>query len=479
MKYVCFLIGILFCDGAIQVATGVELENPSQDYLMPTIYQLDNGMRVILNSDDSANSIDYRVVIGVGMGDYNCLDSQVPHILEHVMFAGTADRGAADLTAEIGRYGGDLNASTRLENTVYSLSVSRFYAREALGLIHDMLTRTEISEANFLHAKSIVAQELVSMPVNPIARQLSNWGVHRSTVQRAYQYLLPGDPIACLEFDALSHITRQQIQDAYDRYYVASNTTLIVVGGFDEVQMRVFVDETFGQMPTQDAIERISPSEWPTVESRVFRDRLSDVSAVDFLWRLPDRNHPDVMLLRLLSKHLNRELFNVIRLDNSLSYSPRVNVSFNERYGLMHMRAHVLPGDTGQLREVMTGFIANQIEQGISEQSLEDIVHSILMRELSMNWDSSSLADFYYRNVSDVQRHGKFQDYYQSVSSITPAEINQVMQKYLSPEKMIVLHRTQLFGPKTKSFFYYLFIVCLIYLVADAIYRFVRKWRRV
>ena len=97
---------VVLLDGNM-VPTGLTTNTgPNGEYeftgLPPGLYEvdhrlLDNGLRVILKPRSGAHTVALRVVVGIGQHDYDCGWQEIPHFLEHLLFAGTSRHSEAEL----------------------------------------------------------------------------------------------------------------------------------------------------------------------------------------------------------------------------------------------------------------------------------------------------------------------------------------------------------------------------------------------
>src|SRR5690606_34043806 len=84
----------------------------------------------------------------------------IAHFLEHMAFKGTARRNARQIVEEIEAVGGDLNASTGLENTGYYARVLGEDVPLALDILSDILTGSLFDPAELVREQGVVRQEI-------------------------------------------------------------------------------------------------------------------------------------------------------------------------------------------------------------------------------------------------------------------------------------------------------------------------------
>ena len=107
----------VFC---LLAMTGIEaLADPGKVYRT----KLDNGLTVVIEEDDSAPVVSVQMWVKVGSADEPQKLAGISHVFEHMLFKGTAKKGVGQIATMIESVGGDINAYTSFDNTVYHLTV--------------------------------------------------------------------------------------------------------------------------------------------------------------------------------------------------------------------------------------------------------------------------------------------------------------------------------------------------------------------
>src|SRR6266568_6757273 len=82
-------------------------------------FQLPNGLKVVLQESHAAPVVAFQAWIGVGSADEQLEEAGIAHVFEHMLFKGTERRGVGQIAHEIEAAGGDINAWTSFDQTVY------------------------------------------------------------------------------------------------------------------------------------------------------------------------------------------------------------------------------------------------------------------------------------------------------------------------------------------------------------------------
>src|SRR5437870_2540014 len=85
---------------------------------------LDNGLTVLITEMPSNAMVSVYALVKTGSAtEGNMLGAGISHFLEHMLFKGTIKRKVGDIAAQIQAVGGNINASTSFDYTIYTISV--------------------------------------------------------------------------------------------------------------------------------------------------------------------------------------------------------------------------------------------------------------------------------------------------------------------------------------------------------------------
>lgn len=128
--------------------------------------QLPNGLQVVADIDTRGYSAAIGYFVRAGAKDETDSQSGLSHFLEHMMFKGTATRSAADVNRELDELGGNSNAYTSEEQTVYYATVLPKYQRRMVDLLSDML-RPSLRADDFETEKQVILEEIAKYEDQP------------------------------------------------------------------------------------------------------------------------------------------------------------------------------------------------------------------------------------------------------------------------------------------------------------------------
>ncbi|MBM4099762.1 MAG: insulinase family protein [Planctomycetes bacterium] len=186
---------------------------------------LENGLTVIAETSPDAHTAAVGFFVKTGARDEPRELMGVSHFLEHMAFKGTVHRSADAVNRDFDRIGASHNAFTTGELTAFHAHVLPEKVGEATGIIADIL-RPSLRQADFDEEKGVILEEIAMYDDNPF------WRLWESANERYFGAHPLGHRVLGTR-DTVSALTRDQMQDYFDRRYSASNTVVCAAGAVD------------------------------------------------------------------------------------------------------------------------------------------------------------------------------------------------------------------------------------------------------
>ncbi|HWT91851.1 MAG TPA: pitrilysin family protein [Solirubrobacteraceae bacterium] len=133
----------------------------------PRVTQLDSGVRVVTESMDSVRSVTLGFWIGTGSSAEDEPHAGLSHLIEHMLFRGTAKYASLQIDQTFDAMGAELNAGTGKETTSVYARVLDVHLPEALDVIADMVWRPKFSEDDLRNEREIVLEEIAMYEDDP------------------------------------------------------------------------------------------------------------------------------------------------------------------------------------------------------------------------------------------------------------------------------------------------------------------------
>ena len=120
---------------------------------------LDNGLKVIVREDARAPVVVTQLWYKVGSVDEEAGKTGLSHVLEHMMFKGTPTVPSGEYSKRITAMGGELNAYTNRDETVYYQTVAKQHLPEVLQMEADRMVNLGFSNKDYVNELEVVKEE--------------------------------------------------------------------------------------------------------------------------------------------------------------------------------------------------------------------------------------------------------------------------------------------------------------------------------
>src|SRR5918999_590567 len=204
---------------------------------------LPNGLRIILSEDHSTPIVHVSLWYHVGSKNEKKGRTGFAHLFEHMMFKGSKNVEPEAHTSIIASVGGQSNAYTEEDTTVFWQTLPAQYLPLALWLEADRMATLRIDEDVFKREREVVKEERRMRVENQPYGRLSEIIYEHAFTKHPYRHPTIGS-IADLEAASI-----EDVRAFHRTYYVPENATLTIVGDFDSAQAVQLVNQYFARVP--------------------------------------------------------------------------------------------------------------------------------------------------------------------------------------------------------------------------------------
>jgi len=263
-----------------------------------TTHHLDNGLTVILREVHSVPVISFWLAYRVGSRNERSGQTGISHWLEHMLFKGTERYPAGVLDKLIDRVGGEWNAFTSMDYTMYYETLPADRIDLALDLESDRMVNASLDPEDVESERTVVISERRDNEDSPTfwlneELRAAAFRVH------GYHHTVIGD------MTDLYSMSRDDLIRHYRAHYRPSNAVIIAVGDFDTQQMFSKIERYFGGLPADPAPQLFTrPEPEPQGERRIVVERPGHTAFVRVAYRMPAATDPDWFKLVMLDSIL-------------------------------------------------------------------------------------------------------------------------------------------------------------------------------
>jgi len=404
-------------------------------------YTLANGLRVILLEDHSTPITHVALWYHVGSKDERTGRTGFAHLFEHMMFKGSRNVQPEAHTSYIASVGGQSNAYTTEDTTVFWQTVPAQYLPLTLWLEAERMASLRVEEATFKTEREVVKEERRQRVENQPYGRLSEIIYDQAFTTHPYKHPVIGS-MADLESASID-----DVREFHRTYYRPDNATLVIAGDFEPAMARSLIEREFGKVakPTGTVPRNIAPEPPRTQEKRVTVEEDWPLPAVVVAYPITYDGHPDSYPLHIAAKVLSDGTSS--RIYQRLVYKERLALSafgqanLIEHPNLFYAVAIVAPGHTPEqvskaLIEEMDRLVTEPISARELERSKNQFARDYVLGRQTVQNKASALAHAVVLHRGDIATaDGEF-DIFQNM---TAADVQRVARTYFTPQSRMVL----------------------------------------
>ena len=427
--------------GMVVASTRVEtaVRPPRLEYQFHT---LDNGLTVILSEDHSTPIVHLQLVYRVGSKNERRGRTGFAHLFEHMMFKGSRNVMPDSHLTVISRVGGDGNAYTTEDATVFVETVPAQYLPLVLWLEADRMATLRIDETTFEAERQVVKEERRWRYEDSPFGLLSEILYDQAYAVHPYKHTTIGS-MADLEAASV-----EDVQGFFDTYYVPENATLVLVGDFESAEALALVKQYFDRVPkARHRVPRDIPREPPQPGERrvtITENQNWPLPAVIVAHHITYDGHPDAYPLhiaaKLLSDGQSSRIYRRLVYDDQLAVSAFGAGHIIEDPNLFYAVSIVQPGRTpeeseaaliGEFDRLKTELISDQELQRAKNQFARDYI----IGRLTVEQKASHLSHAAVIHSDITTADGEFDIF----MNITKEDVRRVARTYFNEENRLVL----------------------------------------
>jgi len=267
-----------------------------------TEYQLDNGLKVLLFPDTSAQNLTVNLTYLVGSRHEGRGEAGMAHLLEHLLFKGTPLY--PNPKAALEDHGATYNATTSFDRTNYfgTFSSTDENLEFALKLEADRMVNSWIRQEDLDAEMTVVRNEFEMGENNPLHV------LHHQMFSAAYRWHNYGKATIGNRSD-IERVAIKNLKAFYQHYYQPDNAVLIVAGNFKMAKAQEWILQYFGSLPKPTRELDKTYTEEPTQDGprTVKLLRVGELAEAAVAYHIPAASHPDFAAIMVLSDVLSDE----------------------------------------------------------------------------------------------------------------------------------------------------------------------------
>ncbi len=399
-------------------------------------FQLKNKLKVLLIQSTKSPVVSAQMWVKTGSADEKKGEEGISHFIEHLVFKGSDQFKVGEIANLVEASGGELNAYTSFDQTVFYVTISKNFSDVALNVVSQMMGYPIFDPAEIDSEREVVCEEIKMGKDSPQRRS------SQLLFSSAYKKHPYGIPVIGYDKNVRSW-SAKKIKQFYQSRYVPTNMFLVVSGDFDLKEMKGKVEKYFSGFKSYKLDKRTRAQE-PAQKKYEFKFEKSDLQEqyLHLSFKAPSVKHKDVPALDVLSMILGQgdssRLVKKLRLKepvatsiSAFNYNPQDKglFVFSSTFekgkmdavvgGILH-EIDFIQNNPPLWTEIKRSRVAISSDQFYSIETVDGIANK------------AGSLEFY---LGDANGHKK---YLAAINKITPEDVQKVAQKYLKLDQLCV-----------------------------------------
>lgn len=400
---------------------------------MLRITQLENGVTVATRTLPQMHSAAVGLWLVSGSRHQAADADGYAHLMEHLLFKGTAELDVRALACRFEAMGGQINAQTGRELTTLYGVVPGDQAGALTGLFVDMVLRPRFDDRDLALEREVVLSEMAQVAENPEER------IDEEAVAAAWPDHPMGRPILG-SAEVLHAATAASARSFLDGTATGRRLWVVATGAVDHTELTEAALE-LGNRPPAAAPATARPSFVPGAESRT----LAALGQCHLIWLAPvpgvaDAGNPALEVAdHILGGGVSSRLFQTVREERGLSYSVQSHLEQYSDTGLWSVQTACDADRRQETEETVQAVLEGLMAEGPRPDELETARSHLRARLLTEEDDPQACME---RLAHDLIYRGEalaVQDRLAQLAEVTAADVQHALTRAWAQRRCLVL----------------------------------------
>jgi len=395
---------------------------------------LNNGLVVVSEHIPTARSVYFSVWIKAGSRDESPANNGIAHFLEHMFFKGTKDRTAYEIASVLEDLGGNLNAYTGKESTVFYANTLSEDLTKTVDVISDMLCNSLFSENDIQHEQQVVLEEINSIKDAPEEY------IFDLFQEELFLNQSLGLPILGTS-KTVTQLNNSKLVDFYKSHYLSNNIVISAAGNLNHNDLVKMAEDKFCFIKR----EINDNSDCPVAPKRIKKkyslsaNQTHICAGLETVSYTSKKKYDLIAINTYLGGGMSSRLFQTIREKYGYAYTVYSSIDYYKDTGAITFYLGTNKKNKEKSFEIL--------KEEISKMSQKELSPDI-MSKIKMQMKGSFLLgqEDYYNRMSRLAKNevyfGKqvnIENILKAIDLITPETIQNTAIKYLNVDEFNII----------------------------------------
>lgn len=377
---------------------------------------LSNGMTILFEKRDLPL---VSIAFAVRYGGINEMSDErgIAHFIEHLLYKGTKTRTYRQISKEIEKKGGILNAFTEETATAFWCKIPSKHINIALDVLSDIVKNPLFNEKEIEKERKVIFEEMKLYHDSP--RDYAFEKIQEFLYEKPFAIPLIGT------HETLNSIGRKKMTEKFRQVYRPDNMILCVVGDCDFDGLVHFAEKRFGkkQKGKKRTTPKIKKRNLTKIETRAGIDQANLVLAFHSPLSTDKKTYATKILMNLMANGLSSRLCHEIREKRNLAYSVFGSVQSSRSFSY----SYVFVGTMKEKVQKVKKLILNEFEK-VSKKLTEKELNSA-KEQIIGNYDVAMEESINQMNhLLFFEIGGNAKNYYEFEKNIRNVKLKDVKQ---------------------------------------------------
>jgi len=396
---------------------------------------LSNGLVLLVQRDTSAPVASVQVWVKTGsIHEGALLGAGLSHYLEHMLFKGTTRRAGREISTTVQAHGGNINAYTTFDRTVYYIDLPSEHVGVAVDILADAVLHSSLPADEVTREKDVILREIAMCQDDPDDR-MGEALFSTAFRQHPYRYPIIGHR------EIFSGVSREDLVAYYQARYVPNNLVVVVAGDVDIEAVRALVEQHFGSAPRARLAPVLVPDEPAQLAPRAqHRHEDVELTRAGLAWQAPGLTHADTPALDLLGTLLGHGdssvLWQALREKKRLVHTIDASCWNPGTAGLFYISFTCEPAKREAATAEIHRELARVAARGFTPAQLRKALRQVVVGEINTRKTMSGQASRLGVAEVVVGDLDFSKTYFAQLAKVTNAELRRVVKTYLVPARL-------------------------------------------
>lgn len=400
-------------------------------------HTLKNGLDVItIKRDTQIAAINIGVKVGALYEDEK--EKGISHFIEHLLFKGTKNRSDEQLNEELEALGGEYNAYTDYDATVYTISCLMEEFENAVELLGDMIVNSSFDKEEIEKERGVILSEIKTSKDD--IEDFSFKNVNKIAFEKSgLKYEVTG-----IEED-VSRFSRQEIVDYYKKHYTPKNSLITMVSSLEHDEAIKLIEESFGMWKGEKPVNKpIIKEDNKPVKEVSYKNDLEQ-STIVYLYTFNNITKDDELPIRILNHRLgesaNSLLFREVRENRGLAYDIYTHLEITNNIKTLYIYTAVSEENIEEAENAINLTLSNVIDGKIQigERDLDIMKKVHKTAVISTLEDSAELCNYMLHQDLEGEDIYEFVKDMDRLNNLDVDKINKVAKEVLNKPTIHIL----------------------------------------